>query len=407
MRAVIVGGGIGGLATACALRRVGISDYVVLEQAQELQAIGAGIQITSNAGRVLRFLGLADAVARRAVQSLGTRYRDIASNEFLFESNASDRGEAMPYYQVHRAVLTDLLYREAGPEKVRLGERVSAVDLSSTEASVTTESGETYGGDVVIGADGIHSRIRSILGPVPEPQFSNSVGWRALIPREKVDQLGLDRRQHTWFGPRRSVIVYWIDGGERLNFLGIVPAEEVRAESWETAGRVNDLQKSYEGACVTVSEIVSQVDSAFITGIFDRPPARQLAVGRGVLVGDAGHPVRPHLAAGAGQALEDSVVLAKCIRRASSANDVPAALVDFEQRRLPRVIKVQMSSREWGKLSHLTDPQEIALRNAALRDGNSGTGTLSRRRWLWDYDPVQSADLPLDSDSRESVLGIA
>lgn len=397
MRVLIIGGGVGGLATARALNREGIVDCIVLEQAAEMSEIGAGIQMTNNATKVLDYLGLSEELRRSEVKSQGSTYRDLMSDEFIFDTPAGEAAErryGAPYLHLHRSRLLDILKDGIPPDQVRLGARCTHVDQDADSVVAVLEGGESVTGDVLIGADGIHSMVRATLAPPEEPLFSGTLGWRALIPAASASVLDLDHRQHSWWGPNRSVVTYWVNRGSHLNFLGLVPSSEVRAESWKKHGDIAELRASYEGACERVTTMVQMIDDAFITGVFDRPPLDKYVNGRIALLGDAAHPFWPYLANGAAQALEDAVVMARCLAR---AHDVNPALEDYEARRLPRANFVQQRSREMEALCHAATPEDARQRNERLaaRMAEDPTGAWMRD-WLWGYDAIAAADAPLE-----------
>lgn len=409
MKIVIVGTGIAGLATARALTVCGLENYVVLEQAPELAAIGAGIQLTNNAVRVLDFLGLLGEFRRTENQSQGSTYRDLVTDEVIFEVLAGETAEmryGVPYFQVTRQRLLDILGSGIDARRIRLGARCARVVNGDDKVTVELASGERMQCDVLIGADGMHSVAREQLMPPSEPVFSGLLGWRSLIPYDSVRDLELKPWHYQWWGPSRSVTAYRVQDAKRgplLNFLGVVPSEEVQSESWRTEGDVRKLRASFEGACERLRTIVSRIEHTFITGIFDRPPLDRYTAGRIALVGDAAHPVWPFLANGAAQALEDTVVIARCLAR-SDARSAPQALREFEQRRLPRANYVQRRSRMLKESSYASDPAQVAKRNASLRARAAAdpTGAWSRD-WLWGYDAVKAADAPLESVWREPV----
>jgi salicylate hydroxylase len=254
---------------------------------------------------------------------------------------------------------------------------------------------------VLVGADGIHSVVRSTLVPPEEPVFSGLLGWRSLIPYEKAKVLGLDRWHYQWWGPHRSITSYWVNGGSLLNFLGVVPSTEVQAESWKTHGDIAQLRESFQGSCARVTAMINLVDEAFITGIFDRPPLARYVDRRVAVIGDAAHPLWPFLANGAAQSLEDAVVIGRCLARANAVG-VVAALEDYERRRLPRANYVQRRSRELEKPSHMSDAVQIRERNRRLAAKMASDPTGSwMRDWLWGYDAVAAADAPIESTWRE------
>jgi salicylate hydroxylase len=410
MKIVIIGAGIAGLATARALSVSGLEDYTVLEQAEELTAIGAGIQLTNNATRVLKFLGLIEDFIKTESQSQRSTYRDLVTDEEIFHVLAGEHAEkryGTPYFQVTRQRLVDILRSRVEPQKIRLNARCQRVTADGDKVVVEFASGERLVCDVLIGADGMHSVARQYLVPPSEPVFSGLLGWRALIPFEKLADLELKPWHYQWMGPNRSVTSYRVQDPQRgplLNFLGVVPSEEVQSESWRTEGDVRKLRASFKGACERLRIITERIEHAFITGIFDRPPLEHCAAGRVALVGDAAHPVWPFLANGAAQALEDTVVIARCLAR-NDVKSAPAALREYEQRRLPRANFIQRRSRMLKESSYLSDPEKIAKRNEVFRARAAAdpTGAWSRD-WLWGYNVVEAADAPLDSVWREPQL---
>jgi salicylate hydroxylase len=392
------------LATARALTCSGVDDYIVLEQAPELTEIGAGVQVTNNATRVLEYLGLVDELRKTETMSEGSTYRDLVTDEVIYDTPAGEYAEkryGVPYFQIHRRKFLDLLKSSVPSSKVRLGSRCIRVHQDDREVAVELEGGAVITGDVLVGADGIHSVVRSTLVPPEEPVFSGLLGWRSLIPYEKAKVLGLDRWHYQWWGPHRSITSYWVNGGSLLNFLGVVPSTEVQAESWKTHGDIAQLRESFQGSCARVTAMVNLVDEAFITGIFDRPPLARYVDRRVAVIGDAAHPLWPFLANGAAQSLEDAVVIARCLARAN-ADGVVAALEDYERRRLPRANYVQRRSRELEKPSHMSDAVQIRERNRRLaaKMASDPTGAWMRD-WLWGYDAVAAADAPIESTWHE------
>lgn len=394
MRVIIVGGGIAGLSAARALRVSGLDDYTVFEQAPELLEVGAGVQITNNAARVIDYLGLTEALSEGAVRSEGSVYRDLVTNELILSTPAGDSAEeryGFPYYQVHRARLLDVLRSSVPSERLRLGTRCVAAGQDGESAWVDLDTGERVRGDAVIGADGIHSVIRHGFAEPGAPEFSGIIGCRALIPYERVARLGLDHSQHSWWGRDRSLVAYWVDAGRHLNFLAMLPSAHAEPESWKAQADPATLREAFAGSCETVTAMVDMIDECFVTGVFDRPPLDHIVDGRIGLMGDAAHPFWPFLANGAAQSLEDAVVLARCLLRGKE--DVAAALRDYQARRLPRATYVQVRSRDMEHLCHMSDPERVRTRNATFRAKMSEDPTGGwMRDWLWGYDAVAAAD---------------
>jgi salicylate hydroxylase len=393
-RCIILGAGIAGTVAALALLRHGF-DVVLLEQVAEKREVGAGIQLSSNAVKVLQALGLEQAIAPRSIAAGGQTFRELRTGEQLLHlplgEDASQRYGA-GFYQAHRADVLDVLAAALPEGVLRAKSRGVAFDQDENGVAVTLESGEVVTGDALVGADGIHSSVRNHLFGMEDPAFTNVLMWRAIIPRERVEHLGLDPIFHGWTGEGRAAICYWIRDGELLNFVGMVPATEVQRESWSQSGDVSDLRKSYAGSDAVLQEIINAIDSAFITGLFYRDPLPRWSEGRITLMGDAAHAMVPYLAQGACQAIEDAWTLAESL---AGEADIAKALRDYEQRRRPRTTKVQIASRGMAKAMHESDPIQIAARNGRW-NGLASIDPLFQTVWGWvyDHDPVVAARHP-------------
>ena len=220
--------------------------------------------------------------------------------------------------------------------------------------------------------------------------------WRALIPAERLEGVAVPPSCTAWWGPDRSAVVFWVDGGRAMNFVGTVPSAEVKAESWNQRGKVSDLRASYAGACEPLNTIVEAITDPLITGIYTRPVLDTWHTDRVALLGDACHPIWPFLANGATQALEDAYVLARCLSRVGTT-PLSEALAEFQTRRFRRVTDVARVSREMAVTYHMSDPTQIASRNAAMKErAVSDPHGQWLRGWLWGYDVITAADEPLD-----------
>ena len=271
-----------------------------------------------------------------------------------------------PFRQVHRPDLLGMLSDALPAGVVRLGERAAGFVEEGDGVTVEFESGHRARGDVLIGADGIHSLVRRHLFGEQELDFSHIVAWRALIPRERLAHLDLPFNCEVWLGAKRSAVTYWVHAGELLNFVGMVPAHEAAEESWTATGELTSLHRSYAGSCPRLQAIVDEIETPFITGYYFRYPLQTWSRGRITLLGDAAHPMHPFLAQGACQAIEDAAVLGRVLG-ASSGFEVPPAVAEYEARRLPRASRVQNSSRTLEHVWHMSDPAEIVQRNRTLR----------------------------------------
>jgi salicylate hydroxylase len=403
MKAIVIGGGIGGLTTALTLLAQGF-EVEVYEQAPELREIGAGLQIGANGARVLARLGLGPQLERLGVAINVIDIRDLRTDRLIHSTPAhrsKGTSEAMTaryngtFYQVHRPDLLGMLADAVPRDVTRLGEKAVGYVDDGAGVTVKFQSGIQTRGDVLIGADGIHSMVRRQMLGNDEPDFSHIVAWRALIPRQNVAHLNLGRDCYVWLGPGRSAVVYWVHAGELLNFVGMVPADEAAAESWTNRGELTAMRQSYVGSNPRLQAIVEQIETPFITGYYFRYPLTEWVRGRVALLGDAAHPMHPFLAQGACQAIEDAAVLGHVLG-ARGVADLPAALAEYQRRRMRRASQVQNSSRTQEHLWHMSNPREIAQRNrvmSSFMDIDPNAETIYG--WLYSYDVDASAAAPM------------
>lgn len=395
MHILIAGGGIGGLTAAIALRHHGI-DVTVLEQASEMREIGAGIQIAANASIVLRRLGLEEAVRDAGVVPLSYDYRDLFTGRMLYAAplgpEAAQRYGA-PLYNIHRADLVDILMEALPPGAIRFSSRVDSFRQADDGVEAVLASGETVTADALIGCDGIHSPIRrQMIGEEPK-HFAGILMWRSLLTAEQVEGIGLEERGNYWFGPGRTLITYWVRSKKLYSILASVPADEVLRESWTESGDIDDLRKSFAGIEPRARRMMDQIQTGFITGMYYRDPVSNWTEGRVSLLGDAAHPMVPFLAAGAGQAIEDAWTLARVLDR--RRDDIPGALVEYQQRRIPRTTRIQAGARAVVKLMHEQDASRIADRNNRWK-GMTRIDPLAETSWglAWKYDVLKAVEGP-------------
>jgi 2-polyprenyl-6-methoxyphenol hydroxylase-like FAD-dependent oxidoreductase/acetyl esterase/lipase len=395
MRVLVAGGGIGGLTAAITLRQQGI-EVLVLEQAETLSEIGAGIQIASNAAIVLRELGLESAMQAVGVKPQSYDYRDLRTGRMLYQAPLGDeaaRRYGAPMYNVHRADLVQLLFDSVPAESKRLGARCVAISQTDDAVEVRLQTGETLKADVLVGCDGIHSVVRQYLRGREEKHFANILMWRSLIPAERLEGLGLPECGNYWFGPGRTLITYWVRPRNLYSILASVPAHEVQRETWTESGDIAEMLRSFEDAEPRARAMLEQSKTAFITGMYYRDPIDRWSSGRVTLLGDAAHPMVPFLAAGAGQSIEDAWTLARVLARRQ--DDVPGALLEYERRRIPRTTRIQAGARAVVKLMHEMDSGRLQNRNARWK-GMARIDPLAETSWglAWDYDVVKAVEGP-------------
>jgi len=395
VRVLIAGGGTGGLATAIALRRVGI-EPLVLEQAPVFATVGAGLGLQSNAMKAITHIG-ADRLWRECSARIDDEeQRSLESGATIaaweIASRAQKYGEH--YLCGHRADLLASLLEPLPPECVRVASRVVALEQTPDDVGVQLESGEEIRGDLLVGADGLRSTTRTLLFGEQAARFTGVVVWRGLMRSDEVPE-ELRWRMLLWLGPRRHVLVYPLRHAghpESVHSLSaFVPADEVQRESWSVSGELDDLRASLSGACDDLLALLDCMDAALITGIYFRDPVEAWGSDRVVLLGDAAHPAPPNAGQGAGMALEDAVMLAACLRR-HGPGDPAAALREYESRRKTRTVRMLESSRVNLLYSQVADPGHVRARDGYYR----GLRRLSdigspMREWLLAHDPVADA----------------
>ena len=388
LTAAVVGGGIGGLATAAALTRAGI-EASVYEQATELGEVGAGVLIGPNSVRLLHRLGLAAAIDEVGgwVGEGSTYYRHDGSRVAPVMTTDSSGWAAM--YGMHRADLIDVLRRAVPASRVHPGHRAVSVDQGpgdqgTGKARVVFENGAVAEADVVIAADGIHSALRRFVTEPTAPVFSGQISYRGVLDTSRVPWWPA-RIFQVWMGEGKHVIVFPVRAGRMLNFVCFVPADEEMRESWSAPGDPDALRAAFGGFAAPVTGLLGQVDSTFWWGLYDREPLAEWTRGRLALLGDAAHPMLPHLGQGANQSVEDAFALAAVLKDVSSA-EVPAALRHYVQVRRRRTDVVQANSRRNG------ERYDQVNRTADGRDREL-IDTRKLRAWLYDYDVEAEPDL--------------
>ena len=394
MHVAVVGAGIGGLTAAASLRKRGI-DVTVLEQASELRPIGAGIQVAPNACRVLADIGVLDELLTRAVAPEAILVRSHKRGRVLHTTQLGPSVEeryGYPYLHVHRADLINVLHRCLPEDAIRLQSQVTDIEDRGNGCVISLSSGEHLETDVVVGADGIHSKVRELLIGPDHPTFSGYVCWRGLVPAERLRSWELPVVCEAYYGPRRSAVSYYVAAGEYYNFVGIVPADDGwDSEDWTAEGDPADLRRDFADFHEPMQAVAAEIERPLKWAIYDREPLERWSVGRVTLLGDAAHAMLPYLAQGACQSIEDAAVLARALEHSSGQPEV--ALAGYEAVRRPHTTKVQEAARRGEANFHLSDWREVWRRNHALREAQSKGTRHSPTGWLYEYDALT---VPLD-----------
>lgn len=389
LSAIIVGAGIGGLSAALALARRGIV-CTVLERADSLGEVGAGIQLSPNATRVLHAFSLSDALNRVAFRPEAVEARGWRSGRMINRAPLGSFAEEQfgaPYLHIHRADLVSVLAEAVAAEplvSLRLGQAGMTCATDGT-AAVMTGDGQTLSADLLIGADGIHSLVREMLFGAQEPRFTGNVAWRGVIPAALVAEAGIAPVAGLWMGPGAHFVHYFVRRGELLNFVGIVETADWQDESWSARGSKAQLLRDFGHWHPAVRSIVSAApeDGCFRWALFDRAPLPHWSKGNASLLGDACHPTLPFMAQGACMAIEDAAVLAGCLTGADAVQ-VPQRLLRYEALRKDRTAAIQAGSRRNAQMYHLRPPLSW-LRNRAMQ---KGSGLSAQMRDLYGYDAL-------------------
>ncbi len=366
---LIAGGGIGGLAAALAAARTGWQAQV-LEQTAAFSEVGAGVQLGPNATRVLQSLGVLDALREAACMPQRLLARDAGEGRVLGSLALGPDAEARygaPYLTVHRADLHAVLHQAAtqGGVSLQTGHRLASVHAQADGVQVRSADGATWGGDALVGADGLWSAVRPSLVADGPPRVSGHVAYRALVPVDRVAPHWREREVTAWLGPRLHAVTYPVRGGALLNLVVVVEqGVEGSAGGWDLPGTGERLREAMGSVCGPLQALVEAAPSWGLWALHDRAPvagAGEIARGRIALLGDAAHPMRPYLAQGAAMALEDAQALGRCLGAVSDRTlDVETALQRYALARWQRVARVQRRARRNGEIFHATGPVRLA-----------------------------------------------
>jgi salicylate hydroxylase len=385
----VIGGGIGGTAAALSLLQSGI-DVHVYEQARELREVGAGIQVSPNASRVLHQFGLAETLARLGVKPLAFHQRRWQDGRTLLRTPLAQAMEAAfgsPHYQMHRADVLRTLVAALPSDRMHICHRLTGLMDHGDRVEATFENGARINADVLVGADGIHSTVRHILFGPEKPRFTGCMCYRGLVPEERLAHLEIPVEAQIWMGPDKHFVHYYVRNRELLNFVAIIDQDTWTKESWTDRGDPADAIAAFEGWHPQLRGILQAADETFIWALFERPPMPHWSIGRVTLLGDACHAMLPFMAQGAAQAIEDGVTLAACLAK-GGGQDVIDALMLYESLRLPRTSRVQAASSNNKTRFHLPDGPEQVARDAEMAKGATDFSVHSVA-WLYGHDASQ------------------
>jgi 3-hydroxybenzoate 6-monooxygenase len=381
---LVAGGGIGGLAAAYVLARSG-HQVTVLEQSHAFGEIGAGIQLGPNIFKMFQYLGLTEAVNRVAFFPAGLGMNDVRTGERVIRVALGDNALAeygYPYGVIYRVDMHNVFLdacKTLPNVTLRTSAKVESFDQDASGVRVHMADGESLKGDALIGADGLWSRVREAIVGDGKPRVSGHIAYRAVLKREEVPAHLWSDDVLLWGGEKTHLVHYPLRRGELFNLVAVFHSNKYD-EGWNTFGDTAELNERFAQAVPQVKELLGKIETWKMWVLCDREPVKNWTDRRVTLLGDAAHPMLQYLAQGAGQAIEDAVVLGEALRY--TQGNVDDALQKYQQARYLRTGRVQLTARFYGDIYHAAGVQR-ELRNQLFQGGQESAG-FAGLKWMYD-----------------------
>ena len=386
-RILIAGAGIGGLTAALALLKQGF-DVEVYEQASELKEVGAGLQLSANGNRALYELGVGEALRLLSCEATGKEVRLWSSGDTwkLFDLGAvSVEHYGYPYFTVYRPDLLTVLaagVRALKADAIHLGARCNGFSQDAHGVTLHMENAQARG-DALIGADGVHSKIRQGLFGADRPEFTGLMAWRGVIPMERLPERMRRTVGTNWVGPGGHIVHYPLRGGRLMNFVGVRERADWQVESWSVAGSVDECAGDFAGWNDDIQLMIRAIDVPYKWALMHRAPLPRWSVSRVSLLGDACHSTLPFLAQGAVMAIEDGFILARAL---AAHGDVAVALERYEGARRERTTRMVEGAAANTKRFHNPELAHAEGARAYVEREWNEARVKERYEWLFTYD---------------------
>jgi salicylate hydroxylase len=389
-RVAVIGGGIGGLSAALALEQRGL-EVDIYEQSSGLGEIGAGLNLSPNALKVFRALGIEAEAREIGFDSDYQIMRSWHSGRTISRTVRKGFTERFgaPHLTVHRADLLNILSRNLRRARVHLAARCTEVEPLANGARARFADGSEIEADAIVGADGLHSAVRGSLFGTDAPRFTGCICYRGLVPRAEVPRDIYTPDSTMWMGPHGHVVHYWVRRGEFLNIVAHYDSDAWTEESWTRECDRAELMQTYAQWHPSLLRLYQCGEHWYKWALYDRDPLPHWSKGHITLLGDAAHAMLPYLGQGACMAIEDGYILAAAI--AHRPDDMKAALLDYEALRRPRADRAVLGSRMRARENHLASPWARLKRDAKflLRDWFGTDKTAFQAAWLYAYDVAE------------------